>query len=121
MKTIDLDNNYDIHLLNSNLAIQRDTLSSVRQAIVNKLSLVNGEVPDNPNAGLNLDIMFGDDVSYETKVAEIRRVIMTQENVESVDDIDFTIDSNLRIGYFKCYVTVSINGESQQTIVGFGV
>ena len=121
MKTIDLNSNYDIYVLNGNIAIQRNALSSIRQTIVNKLSLINGETPDNTENGLNLDIMFGDNVSHDSKVAEIRRVIMLQPNVESVDDIDFVVDHNLRIGYFKCYITVSINGESQETMVGFGV
>lgn len=121
MKTIDLNSNYDIYLQNNNLAIQRNSLSVIRQTIVNKLSLINGETPDDLNNGLNLDIMFGNNVSYESKLAEIRRVIMLQPNVESINDIDFTIDKNLRIGYFKCYITVSVDGESQQTMVGFGV
>lgn len=121
MKTIDLNSNYDIYVQNNNLAIQRNSLNTIKQTIVNKLSLIQGETPDNLNNGLNLDIIFGDNISYESKVAEIRRVIMLQENVVSVDDIDFTVDHKLRIGYFKCYITVAINGETQQTTVGFGV
>ena len=121
MRTIELNDNYDIYVQNGDLAIQRKTLETIRQTIVNKLSLIQGETPDNLENGLNLDIIFGDNVSYETKVAEIRRVIMLESSVESVDDIDYTVDKKLRVGYFKCYITVNINGESQQTTVGFGV
>ena len=121
MRTIDLNNNYDIYVLNNDLAIQRNALETIRQTIVNKLSLVKGETPDNLNNGLDLDIIFGDTVSYEAKVAEVRRVIMLEDSVESVDNIEFTVDKKLRVGYFKCYITVTINGSSQQTTVGFGV
>lgn len=121
MKTIDLNSNYDIHVQNGNLAVQRNSLNTIKQTIVNKLSLIKGETPADLNNGLDLDVIFGDDISYERKVAEIRRVIQLQENVVSVDDIEFTVDRALRVGYFKCYITVSINGETQQTTVGFGV
>lgn len=121
MRTIDLDNNYDIYVLNNDLAIQRDPVETVRQTIVNKLSLIKGETPRNLNNGLDLDIIFGDNVPYESKVEEIRRVIMLENSVESVDNIEFKVDRKLRVGYFKCYITVNVNGESQQTTVGFGV
>lgn len=121
MRTIDLNDSYDIYLQNNNLAIQRDTLQTIRQTIVNKLSLVQGETPDNMSNGLDLNIIFGDNVSYESKINEIRRVILTEEAVESVDDIELTVDRKLRVGYFKCYITVNVEGESQQTTVGFGV
>ena len=121
MKTIDLNENYDIYVQNGNLAIQRNALETVRQTIVNKLSLVQGETPDNLSNGLNLDIIFGDNISHTAKVDEIRRVILLDSSVESVDDIEFTVDRKLRVGYFKCYITVNVEGESQQTTVGFGV
>lgn len=121
MKTIDLNENYDIYVQNNDLAIQRNSLNVVRQTIVNSLSLVRGETPDELSNGMNLDIIFGDNVSYESKVAEIRRVIMLNNAVQSVDDIDFTIDTKLRVGYFTCYITVVVDGEQQQTTVGFGV
>lgn len=121
MRTIELNTDYDIFIKDNNLAIQRNALEAIRQTIVNKLSLIQGETPDNLSNGLNLDIIFGDNVSYESKVAEIRRVILLDANVESVDNIEFKVDRRLRIGYFKCYITVRVNGSSQQTVVGFGV
>ena len=121
MKTIDLDENYDIYIQNNDLAIQRNALNVIRQTIVNKLSLIKGETPDETSNGLNLDIIFGDNISYEFKVAEIRRVIMLNDAVQSVDNIDFTTDTKLRVGYFTCHITVVVEGSSQQTTVGFGV
>lgn len=121
MRTIDLDHNYDIYVQNNDLAIQRNALETIRQTIVNKLSLVKGETPRTLTNGLDLDIIFGDNVSYESKVAEIRRVIMLESSVESIDNIEFTVDRKLRVGYFKCYITVSVEGTSQQTTIGFGV
>lgn len=121
MRTIDLNSEYDIYLQNNNLAIQRDTLSTIRQNIVNRLSLIKGETPDNERQGLNLDIIFGDNVSYEYKISEIRRVISLEPSVESVDDIVLTVDKKLRVGNFQCYITVSVGGEFIQTTVGFGV
>lgn len=121
MRTIDLNDKYDIYVQNGNLAIQRNTLETIRQTIVNKLSLVQGETPDNLTNGLNLDIIFGDNVSHDAKISEIRRVIMLESAVESVDNIDFTVDRKLRVGYFKCYITVNVEGQSQQTTVSFGV
>lgn len=121
MKTIDLNSDYDIHVQNGNLSVQHDSLNVVRQTIVNRLSLIKGETPDNLNNGLNLDIMFGNNVSHAGRVAEISRVIMLEPRVESIDDIDFKVDRKLRIGYFICHITVNIGGASQQTTVGFGV
>lgn len=121
MRTIDLNSNYDIHLQNNNLAIQRDSLNTIRQTIVNKLSLVKGETPDNLINGLNLDIIFGDNISHDAKVTEIRRVILTEPAVQSVDNIEFTVDRKLRVGYYTCYITVTLEGVSQQTVIGFGV
>lgn len=121
MRTIDLNNDYDIYVQNGNLAIQRNTLGTIRQTIVNKLSLVQGETPDNLTNGLNLDIIFGDNISHEAKINEIRRVIMLEPAVVSIDNIDFTVDKKLRVGYFKCYITVTVEGVEQQTSVSFGV
>ena len=121
MRTIDLNDKYDIYVQNNNLAIQRNSLESLRQTIVNKLSLIKGETPNNTDNGINLDIMFGDNVSYDTKVNELRRVVMLEKSVVSIDNIEFRVDKKLRVGYFKLYITVKIDGEQQQTTVGFGV
>ena len=122
MRTLELNNNYDIYLLlNGNLAVQRDDLSVIRQTIVNKLSLIKGEDIHNDQNGLNLDIIFGDDVSHASKVAEIQRVILLESHVVSVDNIKMEVDKKLRVGYFTCYITVAVNGENVQTSVGFGI
>lgn len=121
MRTLELNSNYDIFVQNDNIAMQKTTLATVRQTIVNKLSLIKGETPDNLDNGLNLDLIFGDNVSYDTKIAEIKRVIFLEPKVVSVDDIELTVDRALRVGYFKCYITVNIDGDSQQTTIGFGV
>lgn len=121
MRTLELNSDYDIFVQNDDIAIQKITLATIRQTIVNKLSLIKGETPDNTENGLDLNLIFGDTVSYDTKIAEIKRVILLEPSVVSVDDIDLTVDRALRVGYFKCYITVNINGESQQTTVGFGV
>lgn len=121
MRTIELDQNYDLMVVNGNLSVQRDDLSCIRQTIVNKLSLVRGEDPSNLSNGLNLDIMFGDNVPNSDRLAEIRRVIFLEEHVVSVDSITMEVDTNLRIGYFTCYITVSIDGTEVQTSVKFGV
>lgn len=122
MRTLELNDNYDLFILmNGNLAVQRDDLSVIRQTIVNKLSLVKGEdVHDNQN-GLNLDIMFGDDTPMTDKLAEIKRVILLDKNVVSVDNIETEVDKKLRVGYFTCYITVAVDKENVQTSVGFGI
>lgn len=122
MRTLELNNNYDIFvLINGNLAVQRDDLSVIRQTIVNKLSLVKGEdIYDNQN-GLNLDIIFGDDIPYSEKMAEIKRVILLDKNVVSVDNIQMEADKTLRVGHFTCYITVAVNDENVQTSIGFGI
>lgn len=122
MRTLELNSNYDIFiLLNGNLAVQRDDLSVIRQTIVNKLSLVKGEdIYDNQN-GLNLDIIFGNDIPYSEKMAEIKRVILLDKNVVSVDNIQMEADKTLRIGHFTCYITVAVRGENVQTSIGFGI
>lgn len=123
MKTIELDQNYDIFVRNGDLAIQRDALNVLRQNILNKLSLVKGEYKFDTTgtAGLNLSIIFGDNVSFADKENEIRRVILLTPQVTSIDKIDFKVDPTLRIGYFTCYITVTIDGETTQTTVGFGL
>lgn len=120
MKTIELNDNYDIFVLNGDLAVQRDDLSVIRQNILNKLSLVQGEDINNLQNGLNLAIIFGDNISFANKQKEIERVIYNCANVVSVDRIDMTADPNLRVGYFKCYITVSTDGEEVQTSINFG-
>ena len=122
MRTLELNSNYDIFiLLNGNLAVQRDDLSVIRQTIVNKLSLVKGEdIYDNQH-GLNLDIIFGNDIPYSEKMAEIKRVILLDKNVVSVDNIQMEADKTLRIGHFTCYITVAVSGENVQTSIGFGI
>lgn len=122
MRTLELNSNYDIFiLLNGNLAVQRDDLSVIRQTIVNKLSLVKGEdIYDNQN-GLNLDIIFGNDIPYSEKMAEIKRVILLDKNVVSVDNIQMEADKTLRIGHFTCYITVAVSCENVQTSIGFGI
>lgn len=122
MRTLELNDNYDLFILmNGNLAVQRDDLSVIRQTIVNKLSLVKGEdVYDNQN-GLNLDIMFGDNMPMTDKLAEIKRVILLDKNVVSVDNIEMEVDKKLRVGYFTCYITVAVDKEHVQTSVGFGI
>lgn len=122
MRTLELNDNYDLFILmNGNLAVQRDDLSVIRQTIVNKLSLVKGEdVYDNQN-GLNLDIMFGDNTPMTDKLAEIKRVILLDKNVVSVDNIEMEVDKKLRVGYFTCYITVAVDKEHVQTSVGFGI
>lgn len=122
MRTIELDNNYDLFILmNGDLAVQRDDLSIIRQTIVNKLSLVKGEDVYDSQNGLNLDIMFGDDTSMTDKLAEIKRVILLDKNVVSVDNIKTEVDKKLRVGYFTCYITVATDKENIQTSVGFGI
>ena len=121
MKTIELDQDFDLIVENGNLAIQRDPVSVVRQNILNKLSLVKGEYPADLTAGLNLSIIFGDNVPFAAKENEIRRVIFLTPEVVSVDRIDFVVDPNLRVGYFTCYITITIDGTEMQTAVGFGL
>lgn len=123
MRTIELDHNYDIFVRNGDLAIQRDPLNVIRQNILNKLSLVKGEYKFDTagTAGLNLSIIFGDDVNFAAKENEIRRVILLTPQVTSIDRIDFQVDKTLRIGFFTCYITVNIGGEDVQTSVGFGL
>lgn len=122
MRTLELNDNYDIFVdANKNLAVQRDDLSVIRQTIVNKLSLVKGEdVYDNQN-GLNLDIIFGDNVPTTDKLTEIKRVILLDTNVVSVDNIKMEVDTKLRVGHFTCYITVAVNKERVQTSIGFGI
>lgn len=122
MRTIELNDNYDIYILaNGNLAVQRDDLSVIRQGIVNKLSLVKGEDAYDSQHGLNLDIIFGDDIPYNEKIAEIKRVILLDKNVVSVDNIQMEADKTLRVGHFTCYITVALNNETVQTSIGFGI
>lgn len=121
MTTIELNSDYDIMLTNGNLSIQKDDMSVIRQNILNKLSLVKGECTTDDSAGLNLDIMFNSNVSNSDKVAEIKRVIYTEEHVVSVDNIVMTVDTRTRVGYFTCYITVSFNGVQEQTTINFGV
>jgi hypothetical protein len=121
MRTIELNNQYDIFVQNGNLAVQRDNLSVIRQTIVNTLSLIKGEDVYDSTHGLNLSIIFGDDVSFADKVAEIKRVIMLEPSVVSVDNIKMEADPRTRVGYFTCYITVTVEGESVQTTINFGV
>jgi len=122
MRTLDLNDNYDLHIdARNNLAVQRDNLSVIRQTIVNKLSLIKGEDVYDDNNGLNLDIIFGDDVSYNTKISEIRRVILLDQNVVSVDDIKMEVNPSTRVGYFTCYITVAVDNEEVNTTIKFGV
>ena len=122
MRTLDLNDNYDLHLdARNNLAVQRDNLSVIRQTIVNKLSLIKGEDVYDENNGLNLDIIFGDNVSYNTKISEIRRVILLDQNVVSVDDIKMEVNPSTRVGYFTCYITVAVDNEEVNTTIKFGV
>lgn len=122
MRTLDLNDNYDLHIdARNNLAVQRDNLSVIRQTIVNKLSLIKGEDVYDENNGLNLDIIFGDDVSYNTKISEIRRVILLDQNVVSVDDIKMEVNPSTRVGYFTCYITVAVDNEEVNTTIKFGV
>lgn len=122
MRTLDLNDNYDLHLdARNNLAVQRDDLSVIRQTIVNKLSLIKGEDVYDENNGLNLDIIFGDDVSYNTKISEIRRVILLDQHVVSVDDIKMEVNPSTRVGYFTCYITVAVDNEEVNTTIKFGV
>lgn len=122
MRTLELNDNYDLFILmNGNLAVQRDDLSVIRQTIVNKLSLVKGEDVYDDQNGLNLDIMFGDNTPMTDKLAEIKRVILLDKNVVSVDNIEMEVDKKLRVGYFTCYITVAVDKEHVQTSVGFGI
>lgn len=122
MRTLELNDNYDLFILmNGNLAVQRDDLSVIRQTIVNKLSLVKGEDIYDSQNGLNLDIMFGDNTPMTDKLAEIKRVILLDKNVVSVDNIKTEVDKKLRVGYFTCYITVAVDKENVQTSVGFGI
>lgn len=121
MRTIELNTNYDIYVENGNLAVVRNDLNTIRQTIVNKLSLIKGEDVYDNNNGLNLSIIFGDNVSFNDKLAEIRRVIYLQQNVVSVDNITMDVDKRLRVGYFTCYITVLVNGTPVQTSIKFGV
>lgn len=122
MRTLDLNDSYDLHLdARNNLAVQRDNLSVIRQTIVNKLSLIKGEDVYDENNGLNLDIIFGDNVSYNTKISEIRRVILLDQHVVSVDDIKMEVNPSTRVGYFTCYITVAVDDEEVNTTIKFGV
>ena len=123
MKTIELDGQYDLFVRNGDLAMQRDPMNVIRQNILNKLSLVKGEYKFDTTgtAGLNLSIIFGDNVPFSDKENEIRRVILLTPQVTSIDKIDFKVDPALRIGYFTCHITVSIDGEEKQTTIGFGL
>lgn len=122
MRTLSLNVGYDLHLdSHNNLAIVRDNLSVIRQTIVNKLSLIKGEDVYNSDNGLDLNIIFGDNIPYSSKIQEIKRVILLDANVVSVDNIQMEADPKLRIGYFKCYITVTVNNEEVKTTVGVGV
>lgn len=122
MSTIELNNNYDVVVTNGNLSIQRDELSVIRQNILNKLSLIKGECTTDSSLGLNIDIMFDSNVPNADKVAEIKRVIYTEARVVSVDNVVLEVDTRTRVGYFTCYITVSLdNGATAQTTINFGV
>lgn len=121
MRTLTLNENYDLYVNeNGDLAVTRDNLSVVRQRIVNKLSLIQGEDVSNNQNGLDLNIIFGDNVPYSRKTQEIKRVILLDPSVVSVDNIRMEADPKLRVGYFTCYITVTVDGESVQTTVGIG-
>lgn len=122
MRTLSLNENYDLHLdAHNNLAVQRDNLSVIRQGIVNKLSLIQGEDKYDNTNGLDLNIIFGDNIPYSRKTQEIKRVILLDQHVVSVDNIRMQADPRLRIGYFTCYITVTVDGEEVETTVGIGV
>lgn len=121
MRTLDLDVNYDLHIVNGNIAIQRDTLESIKQNIVNSLSLIKNEDIFDANNGLNIDIMFSENYSYSEKIAEIKRVIFLNKNVVSIDKITMEADNISRVGYFYCYITVKVGDNEEKTQIGFGV
>lgn len=122
MRTLELNNSYDIFVDgHGNLAVQKNDLAAIRQGIVTKLSLISGEdIYDNQN-GLNLDIMFGNNVTFSEKIAEIKRVLYLDTHVVSVDNIKMEADPRARVGYFTCYITVAVGNEEVNTTVGFGI
>lgn len=121
MRTLDLDVNYDLHIVNGNIAIQRDDLETIKQNIVNRLSLVKNEDIYNDNNGLNINIMFGENFSYSEKIAEIKRVIYLDTNVIDIEKVTMEADNKTRVGYFTCYIVVKINGKEEKTNISFGV
>lgn len=117
MITLKLDENYDLCLDDeNNLAIQNNELLEIAQTLMNRCSLVRGEAVDETSRGIDLGIMLNQDRTLDDKKNEIKRVILMDDRVLSVEQIDYKFDPPTRNGYFIPTVKVKLSGGDSQLI-----
>lgn len=117
MITLKLDDNYDLTLDNeNNVSLQNNELMEIAQTLMNRCSLVRGEAADDTSRGVDLDIMLGQDYTLDDKKNEIKRVILLDDRIMSVDQIDYKFDPKTRNGYFIPTVKVKLSGGNSQLV-----
>lgn len=117
MITLALNSSYDLFVdERGNIVTQTSELLEIAQTLMNRCSLVRGEDAYNASNGININIMLGQDYTLEDKKNEIRRVILMDDRVASIEKIEYKFDTKSRAGYFTPTVKVSLGNGSQQLI-----
>ena len=83
---------------------------------MSRCSLIRGEDAHNTSNGINIGIMLGQDYTLDDRKNEIRRVILMDDRVVSIEKIEYRFDTKSRAGYFTPTVKVSLGDGSQQLI-----
>lgn len=117
MITLALDNKHDLYVDgHGNIATQTNELYEIAQTVANRCSLVRGEdVFDNSN-GINLSIMLGQNYTLDDRKNELRRVILLDDRVASVEQIDYKFDPKTRAGYFTPTIKVTLSSGEQKLL-----
>lgn len=117
MITLALDNSYDLFVdERGNIATQASELLEIAQTLMNRCSLIRGEDAYNTSNGINIGIMLGQDYTLDDRKNEIRRVILMDDRVVSIEKIEYRFDTKSRAGYFTPTIKVSLGDGSQQLI-----
>lgn len=117
MITIKLNEAYDMELDDeNNIAMQNSELLEIAQTLMNRCSLIRGEAVDDNSRGIDINIITSQDITLEDKKNEIRRVILMDNRVISVEDIGYKFDPPTRNGYFTPTVKVKLSGGNSQLI-----
>lgn len=117
MITLALNDKYDLFVdTHGNIATQTNELYEIAQTLMNRCSLVRGEDSFDSSNGISLDIIFGQDYTLDDRKSEIRRVILLDDRVVSVEQIEYKFDPKTRNGFFTPTVKVSLSSGEQKLL-----
>jgi len=106
----------DIHFENGDLLLV-DGAEEVAQCCAITLGTRAGEWFLNPELGIDFDLLLGKDFHEEAARDELTRALLTDERIESVENVTFEINRQARTMNVS-FVAIGVDGE---TVQGEGV